>query len=259
MGKPNWLIVAARSASQRWTILKMHLSTTTYFEHYEHGKDLSPSGRKRLWHEYRTMFAPLLPSDRNSRILDFGCGAGLLLEWLKSVGYSAAEGIDTDPGQIKFADGLNVNAHLVADSFGWLRHSLPFDAIVMSDVLEHIGPGDDLRLLSAAREALKETGVLVLRVPNASSPFGTRLRYIDPTHHRSYTELSLRYDLVRAGFRDIQIFPAEIWRPRNAREAITIVMKFFFRWFHRLEAISEFGLSGMDMPLSFTFLAVAHR
>lgn len=47
--------------------------------------------------------APFLPDDKDARLIDIGCGAGLLLNYLLKKGYFNLEGIDILPGQIEFA------------------------------------------------------------------------------------------------------------------------------------------------------------
>ena len=41
-----------------------------------------------------------LPQDRNTRILDLGCGYGALLYWLQQAGYRNLEGIDRSAEQV---------------------------------------------------------------------------------------------------------------------------------------------------------------
>src|ERR1700733_5881629 len=173
-------------------------SAKTYFDHYALLNDLTPEGRKGLWHIYDHLYSHsrILPADHDARILDFGCGAGLLLEWLLvAKRYTNALGIDADAGQISFAKRLGVSAELVEDSNAWLLQQAKFDLIIMTDVLEHIPSPSRIVLLRDIQRTLLPNGRLFVRVPNASSTFATRSRYVDSTHERSYTEISLAGDL----------------------------------------------------------------
>src|SRR4051812_37311495 len=49
---------------------------------------------------YRRVYAPLLPADKNAKILDIGCGLGHFLYFLKSEGYVNHWGIDLGSEQI---------------------------------------------------------------------------------------------------------------------------------------------------------------
>jgi SAM-dependent methyltransferase len=231
----------------------------TYFDHYARCNDLSVSGRRFLWPYYRKLYLRSLPTNRETRILDFGCGAGMLLEWLKSEGYTNVEGVDCDAGQVSFAEGLGVKAYFASDSGLWLRKAGRYDVIFMSDVLEHIPQGDDLHLLHNLNQALNPGGLAIIKVPNANAEFGARARYIDSTHQRVYTELSLHYDLQRSGFQQILIVPDDLWSPRNAKELLILVLRFVFRSVRRLQALCEFGMPARHMPLSQNLIAICRK
>ena len=75
-------------------------------------------------------------------------------------------------------------------------------------MLEHLETDQEVfLLLRAAREALEPNGVFVCRVPNAAHILGSYSRYMDITHHRSFTSHSLRQALMAGGFADIRPIP----------------------------------------------------
>ena len=85
---------------------------------------------------YDHLLSDILPHDKHARILDLGCGAGLLLEWLSQRrGYSNAMGIDKDLGQISFAKNLGLHAEVAADTSEWLSEQAAFELVIMTDVL----------------------------------------------------------------------------------------------------------------------------
>lgn len=230
-----------------------------YFAHYRAFNDLSDSGRRTRWPDYQALFGEVLPSKRDARILDFGCGAGMMLEWLNHMGYSNAQGIDSDKGQVDFANGLGLKATLTESSSAWLAEAGIFDLILMSDVLEHISYPEDEATLHALYSALNPGGILVLRVPNANSSFASRYRYIDRTHHRSYTSESLILPLEEAGFQSIAISGEDVFLVRSVAGFLRSLLKRLFRLFRRIEAIAEFGVDGIRMPLSLNLLAVCRK
>jgi 2-polyprenyl-3-methyl-5-hydroxy-6-metoxy-1,4-benzoquinol methylase len=231
-----------------------------YFEHYQGVNDLSAAGRRSLWFHYRKLFAPLLPQDRGARILDFGCGAGLLVEWLvRDMGYRDVTGVDADAGQVAFARHIDLPVEHAEDATGWLARRGQFDAVILKDVLEHVPDGEDHALLLALNAALRAGGTLILTVPNANSAFAPRYRYIDPTHQRSYTEHTLAYALRQAGFEATHVGADDVWAPRSALGAARILVKLVARGFRRFEALGEFGPAGARLPLSLNLLAVARK
>lgn len=237
----------------------MNPDHTLYFEHYARQNDLTQEGRRRLWPAYSIIYLRLLPERKDARILDFGCGAGLILEWLREAGYLNLWGVDLDGGQIAFARKLGLKVEQITDSCAWLGKNRPFDVILMKDVLEHLPPGEDERALSRVFQSLSEGGRLLVTVPNASASFAARQRYIDPAHYRAYTEYSLIYALEAAGFPSVRVFGEDYWRPGSLIGALRVGAKAIVRGWRRLEALAEYGRYGMHFPLSPNLLAIAFK
>lgn len=93
------------------------------------------------------------------------------------------------------------------DALSFLR-SRPneFGGLFCTDMLEHLETDQEVfALLLAAKAALQPGGFLVCRVPNAAHILGSYGRYIDITHHRSFTSHSLRQAFSAAGFENISL------------------------------------------------------
>jgi 2-polyprenyl-3-methyl-5-hydroxy-6-metoxy-1,4-benzoquinol methylase len=138
----------------------------------------------------------LARQQRFGRILDIGCGDGLLFGELAKFG--EVWGIETDE-------------HLVAQSpwrsrierraFGPdYRSDRQFDLIVMLDVLEHIQY--DVESLWVVRNLLRPGGVLLLTVPALPALWS----HHDTVncHYRRYTLPTLRRAVERSGFDRIE-------------------------------------------------------
>jgi cyclopropane fatty-acyl-phospholipid synthase-like methyltransferase len=205
------------------------------------------------------LYGRWLPIDKSAQILDIGCGAGILLEWFVGSGYPNAQGIDIDRSQIEFASHLGLKVECVPDSISWVQNSSTFDMIMMCDVLEHVSSVNDIKMLSSIHSALKDGGIFIVKVPNASSSFGTRARYIDPTHQRTYTEESLSFGLREAGFTSFQIEGDDVNTIRSLRGFSRLLAKKAVRFFRRFEAISEFGRTGANIILSHNLLAICRK
>ncbi|MEM1973810.1 MAG: hypothetical protein QXN68_03370, partial [Thermoplasmata archaeon] len=50
--------------------------------------------RKKL---YDLNYKKFLPSDKNTKILELGCGKGFFLKYLKEMGYSYIKGVENSP------------------------------------------------------------------------------------------------------------------------------------------------------------------
>lgn len=143
------------------------------------------------------------------RVLDVGCGAGFLLRWLTTRTAIVPVGIDLSEGQAALARRNAPGAAVdVADALEYLHaRRAAFSGIFCTDVLEHVPQADLMEWVLALREALVPGGFLVCKVPNAANLTGGQLRYIDLTHERSFTRLSLYQLLEAAALADCRVLP----------------------------------------------------
>jgi len=157
----------------------------------------------------------LLSQDRNSKILDIGCGVGYFLHFLQVQGYQNIQGIDLSQQMISICNSNLYNIHAeVAEAFHYLKsHENHFDAVVANDVLEHIPKDQTIDLIASVYNALKDNGKFLLKVPNLGNPFASRLRYHDFTHEVGFTGHSLSQVLWLGGFRTINILPFPLSPP----------------------------------------------
>jgi 2-polyprenyl-3-methyl-5-hydroxy-6-metoxy-1,4-benzoquinol methylase len=136
------------------------------------------------------------------RILDYGCGHGMLLKVANSLG-AESTGIEQSAAA-REAIGQQGIGRAYAD-IAELRKSAPearFDWIVLVEVIEHLRrPWEDLDLL---RQMLAEGGRIVVVTPNAAS-LRSRVRgrhwdqRLNLTHFYYFTARSLTAVLRRAG------------------------------------------------------------
>jgi SAM-dependent methyltransferase len=106
-----------------------------------------------------------IPRRPPGRLLDVGCGAGHLLALARSAGWEVA-GVDPSLEACAIARkeyGLHVQAAFL--ELADLPESA-FDVITLVNVLDQVP--NPVRLLQAARRALKPGGLLVARIPNGN-------------------------------------------------------------------------------------------
>src|SRR6185312_8922679 len=81
------------------------------------------------------LLCPMLPTDRQSRIIDIGCGYGFALLALKRLGFHEVNGIDIDPQQAQRARNYGLNVDFVADAAQWLeKQTAQFSVAILCDV-----------------------------------------------------------------------------------------------------------------------------
>ena len=126
------------------------------------------SSSRRLFElKYSTpsQVARLVPESAK-RILDVGCGAGLFLKKLKEERPSlVVDGVEPDPiAALAAKEHLDSITHGSMPEVANIFTDDTYDAIILSDVLEHLVHPD--KLLRALSPKLTRGGVLCISLPN---------------------------------------------------------------------------------------------
>jgi len=149
-----------------------------------------------------------LPPGRSAKILDVGCGQGMLMRFLLQNGYEDVAGIDLSTDQIALAQQLDTPNVEQADLFEVAdRRGHGYDIVVALDVVEHFDRADVQRVFHAFSRLLRPEGTLILRTPNGCSPYSGRYQFSDLTHGVIYTNRSLEQVAAVTGFTDVRVFP----------------------------------------------------
>jgi 2-polyprenyl-3-methyl-5-hydroxy-6-metoxy-1,4-benzoquinol methylase len=198
------------------------------------------------------------------RLLDVGSHAGRFLVLARRAGWDVA-GLELNPSTAAFAvaaSGAPIH-HGSIEAFEAERE--PFDAITMTDVLEHVP--EPRAILRKARALLAPHGWLAVKVPNAPAQrlkesARARLRQAyRPTladnlvHVNHFCPRSLRAALAREGFEQIVISAGAPELPPNGTLA-TLADRAA-----RLAAFRAARLlpGGLHTPLAFNLQAYARR
>jgi cyclopropane fatty-acyl-phospholipid synthase-like methyltransferase len=106
----------------------------------------------------------LLGAARGLRVLDVGCGAGVLTSELCR--YGNVTGTDLSAPAVALASVMEPRARFVAGRFQELDLGSDFDLITMFDVLEHVPPDERPQLFERLDALLGERGWLVVTTPH---------------------------------------------------------------------------------------------
>ena len=135
-------------------------------------------------------------SDPNGKtFLDVGCGTGVLLTRLSSMGFSPT-GLDINARALSYAK-QHTKGQLVRSSIFQYHPNVHFDSIGAFDVMEHIQ--DDSGFLARCNTLLKSHGYMFLSVP--ADPYLWSAVDVSSGHLRRYTKDGLRNLFAESGFR----------------------------------------------------------
>ena len=127
------------------------------------------------------------------RILDVGCGDGLLFDRLER--YGCVDGLEPDAELIGDGPHRARILHRALDAEFTAEEA--YDLVVALDVLEHVA--DDAGALGALYNAMRPGARLLITVP--ALPLLWSRHDVVNEHYRRYTASSLRAVLENAGFR----------------------------------------------------------
>ena len=144
-----------------------------------------------------------------SRILDVGCGTGVISEILKLNTQADIIGVEPDAERVKKARERNLTVYegFLTDDF--FKEHGTFDYIIFSDVLEHLE--NPAEIVQIAKKGLNEKGAIIVSVPNIAHWF-VRIDLLfgnfnyqdcgimDATHLRWFTRDTIRSFFKNTGF-----------------------------------------------------------
>ncbi len=137
-----------------------------------------------------------IPQKNDRKILDAGCGAGLMLKKLQIYGKTYA--MDFSEDAVEFSK-KKFNGEVRR---GWLPENFPyldqkFDAIICLDVIEHIN--DDQKSLRILKDHLSDDGIMIITVPALQLLWS---KWDDLNHHkRRYSKKQLEQVILNAGLK----------------------------------------------------------
>jgi len=200
------------------------------------------------------------PPERDAAIFEVGCGYGALVHVAGEAGYCNVRGVDISAEQVEAAARLGIDGVARGDLMEVLA-GIPEasqDAVVAIDVLEHFGKDDLLRFVDAVARVLRPGGRIVLRVPNAESPFFGAIRHGDLTHELAFTRQSLSQLFLTSGFGGVRCYEDDPV-PHGAKSLARAALWKLFRTGMRLVTAAETGETGRDAVFTRNVIAVAER
>lgn len=175
----------------------------------------------------RPLIGTYLPSDRNARILDLGCGYGAFLLMLREEGYTNLRGVDLSPEQVQLANELGASMVELGTLESALVEERGLALVTMFDVIEHLTRSEAITALQSIHSALSDGGTLVMRTPNIDAKLGSVLSFGDLTHEMHLNKYSALELFASLQFRSVEILEVPpVGGSLSARMARAVISPF---------------------------------
>jgi SAM-dependent methyltransferase len=162
------------------------------------------------------------------RVLELGCGTGVLLSIFREQGLSAY-GLDMSQESVDTCKSKGLDA-VAGDVLEHVQALPPnsLGGVFAGHVIEHLQPDRAMLLIRELARVLKPGSKAILITPNAKDLRTTERFWLDPTHVRPYPEKLLRYLFVREGFQRVRTF-TDAEPAKNIGQKL--IKKFLHLWF----------------------------
>jgi SAM-dependent methyltransferase len=145
----------------------------------------------------------LTKENMHIRIMDYGCGGGQLLTYLRVLGYTNLTGIDVGNAEKKYIlntmhnnMGFKTSIFFIYDGVTLPFSNLSFDIVISQQVLEHVHNVE--RYFSESGRVLSPKGQMLLEFPHRLVPFDTHTRMWF-VHYFPLAIRDIIYDKYRKG------------------------------------------------------------
>lgn len=165
---------------------------TLYFKHLS-----ERSGVGLLYRNF--LLYPVLSRMLHGRVLDFGCGRGDFLKYMKN-----SVGVDVNQQLVNYCQSQGLDARLIENGHIPYPDS-SFDSVVMDNVLEHIHEAEADSVLEEIMRVLSPSGTLLVGVP------GRKGYAADSDHKCFYTGQDLEALLKRHNYKRVKTRHMPLW------------------------------------------------
>lgn len=208
----------------------------------------------------RAIIKSHVPGNKQTKILDLGCGHGAFVQVLHEAGYADVTGVDRSAEQVEAARRLGIDGIQRGELLETLRtfRNDSFDVVIAFDVLEHFTKDELLTVVEEIHRVLRKGGRLIIHAPNGESPFGNRILFGDFTHELAFTRESITQLLMTCGFRRVGCYedrPVVHGLKSAVRRGLWSVIRGVWRFYLAVET----GSGERACIFSQNFLTVAQK
>ncbi len=157
--------------------------------------------------------------DEQGRILDAGCGTGLMMEWLRRYGRNTqVVGLDLDPHAVRYTAGRGESNVVQASIASIPFPNESFDLVASFDVLDSFRVADAVVPFGELARVVRPGGILLVRVPAFQFLYSQHDRAVYTKHRYTAGDLRARLEeqglsVQRVTYANSILFPVVlVWR-----------------------------------------------
>lgn len=209
-----------------------------------------------------------LPRKKNLKILDAGCGTGLLMKKLEDFG--DVWGVDISPEAIKFSKARGIKNVSLSSVEKLPFQNKFFDIVVSVDVLYHQKVGSDAQALKEFSRVLKPGGFLIVKVPafdwlrgNHDIVVATRQRYTKKELGEKVKSAGLK--VQKLSYANMTIFPVALLKrimdgfKKNHSSDVEAVPGYLNKTLVKIMGIEDRVMALTGLPFGLSVFAVAQK
>jgi SAM-dependent methyltransferase len=214
----------------------------------EHARDVVPALRAQFPF-YELNYRRWLPSDRQARILDYGCGAGGMLLFLIEQDYANVTGFDVDSRYAELSRQVSGAYVAEGDFASFLSEGAgTFDFILCREVAYYFPRTEVFDAIARLGQALAPGGRLLLEVFNPAGATGAWPYYNDPWIQTPMSEHAIAFALDYAGLTS-EWMGCERFQVRGVRGAAWRAARAAWVWGRRAAFLLERGRDPLNPHL----------
>lgn len=162
----------------------------------------------RRGHELKNLIRKHFLPDKETSIIDLGCGHGAIMHFAREMGYKNINGVDRSQEQTDLATRLGIDSVVKADLMDWLEKSSEqtYDMVISFDIVEHFTKTEFVNFANQVNSILKPGGRWLIHTCNGDSPFFGSSSYGDFTHEITFSSRSIKQVLNAYGFSNIDTY-----------------------------------------------------
>jgi SAM-dependent methyltransferase len=141
------------------------------------------------WYYYKPILSKI---NKESKVLELGCGNGSFIYYLKYKGFTNLKGIDISAEYLLEGTNLGFQNLYLEDILDSLKSEEKYDLIIARDVFEHFDKDSSFKMFELIFSKLNKGGNLLIQVPNGHGIFVNMIYFSDFTHETLYSANSIK-------------------------------------------------------------------